>query len=223
MHNGRIGQPTGQEMARKAEQTTIVSYKGLDHDFKCRGHQFEVGKTYKVSGEIKACENGFHACENPFDVWMYYPVISDTGKLSRYALTEQSGATDRHDADSKIASAEITIKAELKLPEFIQRGVAAILAAVDFSNAPATNTGNYSAATNTGYQSAATVEGNDSVALAGGHGGRVAGAMGCALFLVERDDDHKIIAAWGGIVGRDGIKPSVFYTLKGGKIVEVDQ
>jgi len=41
------------------------------------------------------------------------------------------------------------------------------------------------------------------------------------MFLVERDDDYKIIAVWAGIAGRDGIKPAVWYALKGGKPVEV--
>ena len=80
--------------------------------------------------------------------------------------------------------------------------------------------GDRSAATNTGYQSAATNTGKESVAMASGYQGRVSGADGCALFLVERDDNYKIIAAWAGIVGRDRIKPGVFYTLKDGKPVK---
>ena len=39
------------------------------------------------------------------------------------------------------------------------------------------------------------------------------GADGCAIFLVYRDDKWNIIHAWAGIVGRDGIKPNVWYTL----------
>jgi hypothetical protein len=56
-----------------------------------------------------------------------------------------------------------------------------------------------------------------------GYQGRVSGADGCALFLVERDDNYKIIAAWAGIVGRDGIKADTFYMLRDGKPVEASE
>ena len=57
--------------------------------------------------------------------------------------------------------------------------------------------------------------------MAGGDEGRATGKGGNALFLVERDDDLNIIAVWAGIVGRDGVKADAWYTLKGGKPVEV--
>jgi hypothetical protein len=102
-------------------QPVITSFKGLTHEFKCRKFQFEVGKTYSVSGGVKACSSGFHACENPLDVWGYYPIIDDDGRLTRYAEVEQSGSTDRE--NDIIASAFIIIKAELKFGEFITRAV----------------------------------------------------------------------------------------------------
>ena len=77
---------------------TITSYKGFDKNFQCRGFQFEVGKSYSVSGAIKACENGFHGCTNPLDVWGYYGPGT-----SRFAVVEQNGQTSRHEEDSKIA------------------------------------------------------------------------------------------------------------------------
>ena len=203
-------------VAEPAAPTSIVGYKGFDKDFRCHGFQFEVGKTYECSGVIKICENGFHACSNPGDVWGYYPPVHN-----RFAEVEQAGAMDLRCAHSKIASAVITIKAELSLPQFIQRSVDCILSRVDFKNAKESNTGYRSASTNTGYRSTANVEGKNSVAMASGYESCAAGAQGCALFLVERDSNYAIIAVWAGIVGRDGINTNTFYTLKSGQPVEV--
>ena len=109
--------------AEAAEPVKILSYKGFDKDFKCRNFQFEVGKTYTIDGKIEVCERGFHACENPFDVWNYY----DIGEGNRFAVVEQSGDISRHDGDSKVASGSITIKAEISLPEFIKNAVSRII------------------------------------------------------------------------------------------------
>lgn len=45
--------------------------------------------------------------------------------------------------------------------------------------------------------------------------------IGGAIVLVHRNDDNEIIVVWAGIAGRDDIKPDTWYTLKGGKPVEV--
>ncbi|EBN2833130.1 hypothetical protein DOG22_18125 [Salmonella enterica] len=156
----------------------IVTFKGFNKELKCRDFQFEIGKTFHHEGKVEACGSGFHACECPFDVFGYYPPAD-----SRYAETISFGVTDREeDGDTKIASASITIKAELTLPQFIQRGIDWIWSKIDKSleqqimcgnwsaatntgnRSAATNTGNWSAATNTGNRSAATNTGNRSAA-----------------------------------------------------------
>ena len=137
----------------------IIAFKGFDKDLKCRGYQFEIGKTYTHDGDVAICESGFHACTDPIDVWGYYGPGN-----SRFAVVEMSGAFARHVDDSKLASASITIKAELSLPEFIARAVDCILSRVDWKNAKEANTGNRSAATNTGDYSAATTTGDYSAA-----------------------------------------------------------
>ncbi|EBU2766349.1 hypothetical protein CVF15_02120 [Salmonella enterica] len=147
----------------------IVTFKGFNKELKCRDFQFEIGKTFHHEGKVEACGSGFHACECPFDVFGYYPPAD-----SRYAETISFGVTDREeDGDTKIASASITIKAELTLPQFIQRGIDWIWSKIDKSleqqimtgnRSAATNTGNQSAATNTGDWSSATNTGNRSAA-----------------------------------------------------------
>ncbi|MGK0703348.1 DUF7666 domain-containing protein [Yokenella regensburgei] len=147
----------------------IVTYKGFNKDLKCRDFQFEIGKTFNHEGKVEACGSGFHACECPFDVFGYYPPAD-----SRFAETVSFGVIDREEGgDTKIASASITIKAELTLPQFIQRGIEWIWGKIDKSleqqimsgnRSAATNTGNWSAATNTGDQSAATNTGDQSAA-----------------------------------------------------------
>jgi len=332
---------------------TIVAYKGFDRNLKCRDFQFEIGGSFKHEGPVVACESGFHACEHPLNVFAYYPPAT-----SRYAVVELGGETAREKGgDTKIAAAEITIKAEIRLPELIaaairyvtervtwvkgdfatgeregaknnrdrgaatasgeqgaatasgwgaaatasgtegaatasgDRGAAtasgtqgaatasgawgAATASGDGGAATASGTqgaatasgkrgaatasGTRGAATASGYQGAATASGYQGAATASGYQGaatasgeqgaatasgaqgaatasgdwgaatasgiegKVRGAEGCALFLVERSPyDGSIRNVWSGIAGRDGIKPMVFYRLVDGKPVEVE-
>ena len=50
----------------------MKGYKGMDKDMKCRGMQYEIGKTYHVDGEIALCSNGLHFCERLKDVFAFY-------------------------------------------------------------------------------------------------------------------------------------------------------
>ncbi|EBP8026820.1 hypothetical protein AKM53_16970 [Salmonella enterica] len=147
----------------------IVTFKGFNKDLKCRDFQFAIGETFHHDGKVEACGSGFHACECPFDVFSYYPPAE-----SRYAETISFGITDSEEGgDTKIASSSITIKDELTLPQFIQRGIEWIWSKIDKSleqqimcgnRSAATNTGDWSAATNTGSCSAATNTGDCSAA-----------------------------------------------------------
>lgn len=95
-------------------ETPIHAFKGFDKDLRCRGFQFEVGKTYEHDGPVEVCESGFHACENPLDVWKHYDITN-----SRFCRVVLSGDTDRDGKDSKIAARRIEIGPELTLPEYI--------------------------------------------------------------------------------------------------------
>ena len=135
----------------------IKAYKGFNTDLTCRNFQYEVGKEYEQKGKIEVCKNGFHACENPMDVFkFYYP------NNSRYCEVEQSGTIGR--SLDKIASSKIRIQCEIGLSGIIQAGVKFILDKVNWKDDNATNTGEYSAATNTGGRSVATNTGYCSAA-----------------------------------------------------------
>ena len=206
------------EPAPIAAEETVTSVKGFDHGLACRGFQFEVGKTYEHTGKVKACESGFHACEHPLDVFNYYPPAS-----SRFALVTQAGTIARHDGDTKIASAKITIEAELQLPQLIERAVKWVFDRADWKNA-ANVSGDNEGATASGDSGAAMASGYSGAATASGDSGKVRGADGCALFLVYRDPDNwKIKHAWAGIVGQDNIEAMVWYSLdNSGKPIKVE-
>ena len=148
---------------KPSDDEVITSFKGFDKDFTCRGFQFEVGKTYVHDGKVEACEGGFHACEYPLDIWNYYAPSE-----SRFASVKQSGQISRHSEATKIASAKITIEAEIKLPDLIQRAVEWIVAQTK-SDVKSAESGDMSASTNTGYRSVSTSTGDMSASTNTGY------------------------------------------------------
>ena len=89
----------------------------------------------------------------------------------------------------------------------------------------ASATGNRGAASATGDRGAASATGKASVAMASGDDGRVMGAIGCAIFAVERGgwdgDTYPIISVAAGIVDGVTLKEKTWYKCVGGKFVEV--
>ena len=154
----------------------LKTYKAFDKDLSCRGFKYEVGKEYEETGDIKACEKGFHACPYPLDVFGYYAPAG-----SRFCEVEQSGKIDGSESD-KVCSSKIRIGAELDI-----RGL--VKAAVSFVKERCTNecnaepgkpatAGDYGAAT-AGDRGAATA-GDRGAATAGYSGAATAGDSGAA-------------------------------------------
>jgi hypothetical protein len=147
----------------KNEFTPIKGCKGFDKDLKCRGFQYKEGETYETD-RAEICESGFHFCENPIDIFGYYPPSE-----SKYHEVEALAPCKDHEDDSKKCTTKIKIGAEINLHSMILIGAKFILSKVDWEKDKQTNTGNRSAATNTGDQSAATNTGDQSAATNTGY------------------------------------------------------
>ena len=226
----------------------IVSYKGMDKDMKCRGMQYEVGKTYETK-TAKVCECGFHACKMPLEVFNYYP----PSDRNRYFKTEQSGEIDQSSDDSKAASTKLTVVAEIGIPGLVKAHIEWVKEHIDGgklqtdtgarsaatntgyrsvatntgARSAATNTGDYSVATNTGDYSVAEVSGKGNVAVSTGRKSKARGNIGCAIVLVERGgwdgEIYPIKDIKAVMIDGETYKPNVWYKLEYGKIVEVSE
>ena len=136
----------------------MLMYKGFDKDLKCRDFQYEVGKEYTEEA-AELCEKGFHACENPIDVFSYYPPAE-----SRYAEVDLDDLTEEVGDDSKRCGKRIKVSAEIGIKGIIDAFLKFTLDRIDWEHKKEFNTGYQSAATNTGDWSAATNTGNRSAA-----------------------------------------------------------
>lgn len=200
-------------------------YKATDKDMKCRGFQYELGKTAEVEGNIELCEKGLHACEMPLDVLGYYA----PGDSSRYFEAELEDVAEERSDDTKRVGKKLTLSAEIGISGLVKAQVEYVKAQCDFDNAIKKAdaekknhaTGEKGAASATGWRGAASATGEGCVAMTTGFYGRVMGEAGNAIVCVERGDNGEIKAILAGIVDGETLKPGVWYTVKGGKWVEV--
>lgn len=211
----------------------IKAYKAFDKDLSCRGFKYKVGKEYEETGDIKACEKGFHACPYPLDVFGYYAPAG-----SRFCEVEQSGKIDDSESD-KVCSSKIRIGAELDIRGLVKAAVSYVKErCTNEYNAepgkPATAgdrgaaTAGYRGVATAGDGGAATARGKAStgyngLSVARGENVQVKGGIGAILVIAEERDDTYDIVDWKAVVV-DGevVKADTWYRLENGELVEVD-
>ena len=289
------------EEIKTNEPEVLHTYKGVSKDMTAHGgFKYEVGVEYEAKGDIKACSNGFHACEMPLDVFNYFPPAS-----SRYFECEQSGDISKDSDDTKVASRKIKLGAEIGIPGLVKAqieyvkahtttehsagwsgvssaGDSGVSSAGDSGVSSAGDSGvssagwsgvssagdsGVSSAGDSGVSSAGwsgvssagdsgvSSAGNSGVSSAGDSGvssageygvsssrgkskvgqkgvavarnsadiARVSGGLG-ALLVIAIEDDYGKLKEWkAGIVDGEVLKPNVWYTLKDGEFVEVEE
>ena len=222
------------------EKVYAVGYKGFEPGLICRGKHYKENTVFEEP-KAEICECGMHFCEDPLDVFQYY-APSQNGKLAEFAKVEALAPATK--SDNKSCTTKLRIGAKLTLDELIKAAVDLRFklakwtkrksATGDQGAASATGvrgaasaTGDQGAASATGWMGAASATGKESFAVSTGCCGKVKAALGCFIACAEWEEKengewHPVAFISGKIDGKK-LKADVWYTVKNGKFVEVEE
>ena len=214
-----------------AEETgkTVRAFKGFDKDLKCRGFQYEIGKEYEIEGDVKCCDNGFHACENPFDVFGFYPIIDDEGNFNRFCEVEGSGKADKK--NEKTAFSKLKVKAEIGIKGFISAFIEIVKESVkaekdDSDYSQLASSGDCSKLASSGDDSKLASSGKHSVICCAGNNSKAKAKKGSWITLSEwkydeNEEKYIPVCVKTEFVDGEKIKEDTFYILRDGEFKEV--
>ena len=184
-------------------------YKATDKDMKCRGFQYELGKTAEFDGDIELCEKGLHACEMPLDVLGYYA----PGDGSRYFEAELDDVSDeKRGDDTKRVGKKLTLSAEIGIPGLVKAQVEYVKAQCDFDNAIKKAdaekknhaTGESGAASATGWSGAASATGESGAASATGVRGAASATGESGAASATGESGAASATGWSGAASATG-------------------
>lgn len=187
------------------EGIMIKAYKGFDKNMQCRGFQFEEGKSYEEPEAI-LCRKGFHACENPIDVFRHYA----PGE-SIFRKVELEDVSEMREKDSKVCGKKIKIGEEISLRDMIREGVK-----IDIQTANGSTTG---------QSSPAATSGKESISAAIGRGSKAKSTIGNWIVIAEYGEwngkYYPVLCVKCGKIDGETLKPDVWYRLNDGEFEEV--
>jgi hypothetical protein len=154
----------------------MKGFKGFNKDLVCNPtgnnpFQYEIGKTYEIDGTpVRCTSKGFHFCENPLDVFSYYPPTNN-----RYCEVEGDGQIDKGNGeDSKVACSKLKIGLEIGLRGIIDAGVKFIFEKTKASKETISTTGDSANAATTGDRANAATTGYSANAATTGYSANAA-------------------------------------------------
>ena len=220
----------------------MKAYKGFNRDMTCIGYQFEEGKTYEHEGDVRLCESGFHACEDPVDCLRYYDPCT-----SVYHEVDLDGVSDERKEDTKVVGKKIRIGARMSVKDIVKASIDYVFASCkdakdgdcasgnwsrqaasgNWSSQAASGdesrqaaSGNWSSQAASGDWSRQETTGKNCVMMSAGHSGKAKGKIGSWIVLTEwKKCEPNVVAR--RIDGKE-VKEDVWYTLRNGKFVEVE-
>ena len=221
-------------------------YKATDKDMKCRGLQYEIGKTIEADGELSLCKNGLHACEAPLELFDYYSPADG----SRYFEADAEDVSpERNDNSSKIVAKKLTLGAEIGIPWLVKAHIEYVKEATNSSDdkgssgdcAKIGSSGDWAQIGSSGYRAQIgssgdcakigssgdwakiNCNGKNSVVMCAGIGSIVKGRIGTWITLAEYDNDGKCVLCKSARIDGETLKADTWYTMKNGEFVEAKE
>ena len=220
----------------------MITYKGTDQDMKCHGgFQYELGKKYEDDGAIRCGGSGYHSCKVPLDVFQYF-----APNKSQYFICEAGGIVDEDNKDSKIASSELILKAEIGIPGLVKAHIDYVKSHTTTEHTDperatagdrgAATAGRYGAAT-AGHRGAATAGdygaatsrgsvtvGANGAGLVRSNDVKIRGGLGAILVIAEEKENSYDLTHWKTVVvDGETVKADTWYKLVDGELVEAEQ
>jgi hypothetical protein len=164
-------------------------YKAFNKGLKCLGFQYKEGEEFKITGNPKLCEKGFHYCENPLDTLDYYDLCE-----SEFTEVEDHGKSETN--GNKTVTNHIKIKARIDLKGFIKASIDFLFEktkGVDDKNIQAAS-GDSSQLAASGYSSQLAASGDFSQLAASGNSSQLA-ASGDFSKLAASGDFSQLAAS----------------------------
>lgn len=213
-------------------------FKGFKKGLKCRDKQYAENADFEEDVKPVACSIGMHFCENPLDVFNYYPPSGQ----NEYAEVESIG--DSVKKEDKTVTNKLSIKSKISIAGLFKMHFASIFKGIEAS--PSTiNTSGYEAHANTsGYEAHANTSGDhahantsgdyayantsgdEAVASATGYGSRAKAKKGWIIIVDWGEDENRnryIIDIKRAKVGKHKIQnikiePDTWYWFENGKL-----
>ena len=96
----------------------MKGFKGFHSGLVCNGKKYTENSIHEEEKAV-ICHCGMHFCENPFDVWDYYPPVDNDGTFNEFAPVEALAEVQTDDK-KKFCTTKLKVGAKLSFAGFVK-------------------------------------------------------------------------------------------------------
>ena len=204
----------------------MFGYKGFDKNLKCRGFQYEIGKTFEEDIEPKCCERGLHFCELPLDVLNYYNYSPIDG--SRFAKVEALGTIDKR--EDKVATNKLRVDSELTFWDLFKLQFKLVFEKVETSTTHSSTSGYEAHSSTSGNYAHSSTSGDEAISSSLGLKARAKANKGWIIVVDWQQDENYnwyineiYHSKVGGKILDTEIKSNTWYWFENGKLESLSE